>query len=148
MESKMIKLSKEQIKDIAEELDMGMSCYVHKTTGDATSIPAHVDEDDDNFEPWEDDFKKVEQNPDQYILIETMHSSDSFKIMRKFLGKVADPKLRDKLMIAISQNKPFRRFRDILDYSGDVLQDWYQFKQEEMERYVERHLRDFSSEEE
>ena len=59
--------------------------------------------------------------------------SDSFRIMRRFLGKVANLKIRGKLMIAISQNKPFQ---DILDYNGDVLQDWYEFKQKAIEKYV------------
>lgn len=132
----MIKLSKELINSIAQDLDMGMKCYVHKTTGAVTTIPAQLEEFDENMEVWEEDVKEVEQNPDQYILIEQMHSSDSFRMMRRFLGKVPNPKVREKLMLAISQNKPFRKFRDILDYNGDVLQDWYDFKQEELEKYV------------
>jgi hypothetical protein len=136
MGNKMIKLSKEQINNIVHELDLGMNCYVHKTTGEAISAPAQLDEVAENYEFWEEELKDVNENPDQYILIEEMHSSDSFKIMRKFLGKVSDPKIRDKLMIAISQNKPFRKFQDILDYNGDVLQDWYEFKQKAIEKYV------------
>ena len=144
----MIKLSKLQIKDIAQELDMGMNCYVHKITGETISIPGELDEFDDNYELWEEEMKDVEENPNQYILIEKMMSFESFKIMRRFLGKVADPKLREKLMLAISQNKPFRRFRNILNYNGDVLQDWYDFKQEELEKYVSRHFVNSFEEEE
>jgi hypothetical protein len=148
MGNKMIKLSKEQINNIVHELDLGMNCYVHKTTGEAISAPAQLDEVAENYEFWEEELKDVNENPDQYILIEEMHSSDSFKIMRRFLGKVSDPKIRDKLMIAISQNKPFRKFRDILDYNGDVLQDWYDFKQAQIERHVSSFLDDDSEEEE
>lgn len=144
----MIKLSKEQINSIAQELDMGMDCYVHKITGEFKSIPSNLDEFDDNFELWKEEFKEVEENRGQYIWIEKMDSFDSFKVMRRFLGKVANPNLRQKLMIAISQNKPFRRFRDILDYNGDVLQDWYDFKQEELERYVKGFLEVNEEEEE
>lgn len=136
----MIKLSKQQINSIAQELDLGMNCYVHKETAEVISIPANLDEFDDNFEFWAKELKNVEKDKNQYILIEKMDSSDSFKMMRRFLGKVANPSIRNKLMIAISQNKPFRRFRDILDYNGDLLQDWYDFKQEELERYVNRFL--------
>lgn len=136
----MIKLSKKQINSIAQELDMGMDCYVHKETGETILIRANLDEFDDNIEAWKEELKEVEKNRLQYILIEKMDSSDSFKMMRRFLGKVPNPSIRNKLMIAISQNKPFRRFRDILDYNGDLLQDWYDFKQEELERYVNRIL--------
>ena len=143
----MIKLSKKQINCIAQDLDLGLMCYVDKITGEVRSIPP-IDVSAGNLELRANELNEIEKNRDQYILIGQMGSSDSFKVMRRFLGKVADPNLRQKLMLAISQNKPFRRFRNILDYNGDVLQDWYQFKQEEMERYVEKHLRIFSSEEE
>ncbi len=144
----MIKLSKEQVNSIGQDLEMGMKCYVHKTTGVATSVPNDISEHDDNFEVWEEELKEVKQNPGQYILIDQMQSSDSFRIMRRFLGKVSNSKIREKLMIAISQNKPFRKFRDILDYNGDVLQDWYDFKQEQIERYVNSCLDGNSEEEE
>lgn len=143
----MIKLSKKQINSIAQDLDMGMQCYVYKETGDVVSIPANLDEFEDNAESWKEELKDVEKNRDQYILIEKMDSSDSFKIMRRFMGKVANPSIRNKLMIAISQNKPFRKFRDILDYNGDVLQDWDDFKQEEIKKYVKRFLDSFEEEE-
>jgi len=129
----MIKLSKKQINNIVQDLDTGLKCYVHKTTGEIFSIPAKLKEVDENFERWKEELKNVEQNPNQYILVKEIPSSDSFRIMRRFLGKVANPKIRGKLMIAISQNKPFQ---DILDYNGDVLQDWYEFKQKAIEKYV------------
>ena len=142
----MIKLSKKQINSIAQDLDLGMDCYVHKETGEAITIPSNLDEFDD-VESWKEELKNVKKNRDQYILIEKMDSSDSFKIMRRFMGKIANPSIRNKLMISISQNKPFQRFRDILDYNGDVLEDWYQFKQDEIERYVKRILDTFDEEE-
>lgn len=135
----MIKLSPEQITSIAQELDVGMNCYVHKNTGKVITILAEFEEFD-NTEIWQKELETVKNNRDQYVLIEKMESSDSFKIMRRFLGKVPDSKLREKLMIAISQNKPFQRFRNILNYNGDVLQDWYNFKQNELEKYVKRHF--------
>ena len=144
----MIKLSKQQVNSIAQDLDMGMNCYVHKITGKTKNIPAKLDEFDDNFELWQEELNEIEKNRDQYILIEKMHSSDSFRIMRRFLGKVSEPKLRNKLMIAISQNKPLEKFRNILDYNGDALQDWYDFKQREIERYVNKYLDDLFKEEE
>ncbi|MFK8005734.1 MAG: UPF0158 family protein [Saprospiraceae bacterium] len=143
----MIKLSKQQINSIAQDLDIGMNCYIHKKTGESITVPHNLDEFDDT-EIWEEELKKVNDNRDQYILIEKIESYDSFKILRRFLGKVSDPKLREKLMIAISQNKPFQRFRNILDYNGDVLKDWYQFKQEEIEKYIIRHLKNHFEEEE
>lgn len=139
----MIKLSKQQINSIAQDLDAGRKCYVHKTTGVIISIPSKPDELDENFEKRKVELKEVELNPNQYILVAEMPTSDTFRIMRRFLGKVSNPKIRGKLIIAISQNKPFR---DILDYNGDVLQDWYDFKQEAIEKYVNKFFDTFDKE--
>jgi len=114
----MIKLTKEQIKSIAEDVDMGMNCYIHKVTGENVALP-NLDEIDD-AELWDEELKKVEDKEDQFIFIEKIESYDSFKFMERFLREVANPNLREKLATAISQNKPFRRFRNILDANDDV----------------------------
>ncbi len=45
----MIKLTKDQIKEIAEELDCGMRCYINKETGEIKTVL--------NFESWQTDDK-------------------------------------------------------------------------------------------
>ncbi len=69
----MILLTTDQIKEIAEQLDCGFTCYVNKKTREQLFL---YGEEDDFFEPdddaWADDRSKVDENPDDYLEIEKM----------------------------------------------------------------------------
>jgi len=75
-----MKLSKKQIKEIAEFLDMGLICYIHRNTKEIKSI---VDLDDPYVDPelWEDLQQEIDSNIDAYVKIEKMSSRESFEIM-------------------------------------------------------------------
>ena len=40
----MIKLTEKQLSDIAQELEIGMTCFIHKDTGEMKSYPADLDD--------------------------------------------------------------------------------------------------------
>lgn len=67
-------LSKEQIEEIAGELEIGHKCYVHTRTGalvfypDPNQFP--VEEDD----TWQEAVGEVARNPGEYREIERMPS--------------------------------------------------------------------------
>ncbi|KXX70987.1 hypothetical protein [Flammeovirga sp. SJP92] len=63
-----MKPTDEQIKEIAGEHEIGMQCYFHFKTGELISIPDMDDFYDGDFEAWEADIKKVEENEDDYYL--------------------------------------------------------------------------------
>lgn len=66
---------------------------------------------------------------DRFLIIEPPHSGDNWSWMEKFvLNEVADSDMQEKLVNAISNSKPFRRFRAILDNSEEHLQQWYVFR--------------------
>lgn len=76
------------LKQIAEELDMGIVCYCHKTTGELEIYP------DENHNPgfdgefWEDVMNKVSENRDDYIEFEPMSSRESIRVMENFVGQI------------------------------------------------------------
>ena len=77
----MKQFSKEEIKEIADQLDMGFSAFYHKDTGDLIFVP-----DLDQFfgmdlESWEEEFDKLKKNKKKLIEIERMSSNDSFRVM-------------------------------------------------------------------
>ncbi len=60
---------------------------------------------------------------DRFLLINPPHSGDNWSWMEKFvLNEVEDSDMQEKLVNAISNSKPFRRFRAILDNSEEHLQ--------------------------
>lgn len=127
-------LDEHQIKEIAEQLDCGFRAFCHKTTGelifiiDTRKFPeADVDELDEENE-------KLENNRDDYFEIESMGSSDSYRVMVDFAEQVTTIKLQDQLFRALNKRGPFREFKFVIDNSGDFREQWFAFKNQ---RYIE-----------
>lgn len=135
-------LSKEKIKEIAEYLDAGMICYIHKKTHEIKDM-IDFNEDIDCAELWEEELKEIEANIDDYLKMEKMSSSDSFQIMAAFVETLPSSKIKWQLEQALERSKPFRNFRNVIDYHEDILQQWYKFKnwkyQEWVREYIENH---------
>lgn len=137
-----MKLSAKQIKSIAEDLDMGMVCYIHKETGEVKTVIDTMSEFyDSTDDSWDEELAEIDRDIMSYIKLEKMHSSESFRIMADFTEEVKDQKIRDRLITALERSKPFRNFRNVLDYHDDLLQEWYVYKLERQQAWVRRELR-------
>ena len=133
-------LSKLDINDIAQNLDMGMVCFIHNNTMELVYYPDPDQFHDDVEEFWGEDMKKVEDNTEDYIEIQKMDSSSSFKIMEDYTATIKNKKLRTQLLNALEKKKPFRNWKYIIDDTGQEREDWFKFKQERMELWVSCHL--------
>ncbi len=135
----MINLSKDQIKEIAEQLDCGNRCYINKETGDIKTTPdfdnGYADE-----ELWADVLKELEENWNKYIQIEKMESHESFDIMADFADSVDSRELRDNLINALNKKHPFRNFKWVVDNSGPYRQKWFDFKNQRLIEWVKDQL--------
>ena len=60
--------------------------------------------------------------------------------MEDFTASIESKELRDILINALNRNKPFRNFRNEVDYREDVRQRWFAFKQQAYEDYVRQEL--------
>lgn len=132
-------LSKLDINSIAQDIDMGLHCHIHKKTLEVVSF-LDPDEIYDNEELWEPLIKKVEDNPEDYIRIIKMDSRLSFGIMEDFTSTVKDKSLQAKLQHALNNRKPFRNWKHLIDQTGQEREDWFTFKQSRMEIWVQCHL--------
>ena len=106
-----MELTQDQIKSIAEEIEMGMKVFVHLETKDIKSLP---DFDNDivlDEEIWEDAIKEIEEDIDNYLQFDPLSSRESFSIMGEFAGNVKDEELRDKLFQSLNMSKPFKHFK-------------------------------------
>lgn len=81
--------------------------------------------------------KKVENAPEQFKPIPKIESSDVFKFMEEFTFEVQNKNLTALLQSALGQNRPFRRFKDILSDNPDVENEWYLFKNKKLAREVQ-----------
>ena len=143
----MIKLTKDQIKELADQLDCGNKCYIHKETGIIIFTPdfdsGYADE-----ELWEDDINELEENWDKYIEIDRMESHESFEIMADFAENVDSRELRDILNNALNRKHPFQNFKWVVDNSGPYRQKWFDFKNQRLIEWVENKLDEINSMEE
>ncbi len=142
----MVSLTQDQIKQIAEELDCGMRCYVNKETGEIVSVLDFESWQTDNRGPWEDVLNELEENWDKYLEIERMESYESFKIMAGFAESVDNRELRDSLINALNRKHPFQNFKWIVDNSGPYRQKWFDFKNQRLIEWVKGQLENSDTE--
>jgi hypothetical protein len=137
----MILLTIEQIKEIAEQLDCGFSCFIKKNTRETIFL---YGDEDDFFEAeddaWADDRKKIRKKPRDYLEIEKMESWDSFRIMEDFANIIDSVKLRGDLIYVLNQKKPFSKFKYVIDNSGEYREKWFAFKAERIQEWVKEQV--------
>jgi len=133
-------MTDEQITELADSLDSGLRCFVHKETKAivTTQDAAHGPLSDSDL--WDDANEEIENNFDNYVEIEKMDSNESFRLMQNFTETIEDERLRGKLDQALSRPKPFRNFKFEVDNSGPYRQKWFDFKKQQLIEWVKDQL--------
>ena len=128
------------LDDIAFALeDSAGVWYVHKPTLEITFLPGDDGYDTDDTSEERD---KIEENLDDYILIERLEPHVMFNLMEEFTEQVDKPGLKQQLQIVLSGKKPFANFRNTLNYHDDYLEEWYSFKNGFLDREAIRWLKE------
>jgi len=133
-------MTDEQITELADNLDSGLSCFVHRETKAIVATPDSVNDPLSDSELWDDANEEIENNFDSYVEIEKMDSNESFRLMQNFIETIEDERLRDKLDQALSRPKPFRNFKFEIDNSGPYRQQWFDFKKQQLIKWVKGQL--------
>ncbi len=137
----MTTLTDQQINEIAQELDIGMGCFVHRQTGELLFIPDETKFDSTETEGWEEEREKLDENRDAYFEIQPMPSRKAFEVMEDFTMSLADSNfLKSRLTRALEKRKPFREFKYEIDNSGDYREHWFVFKNQRMREWVKEKL--------
>lgn len=108
--------TEEDINEIVSNLELGVLCFYHRPTG---TIEWHADPLEDFFdpEPWQETIDKIKADKKNYIRFEKMDSYDGFKTMEAFAQSLVDIEFRNRLNDQLSRNKPFSRFKRMVDES-------------------------------
>ncbi|WP_273016864.1 UPF0158 family protein [Leeuwenhoekiella blandensis] len=130
------------IKNIAQELDCGFDCYLNVKTNEVIAIPgiSYISDLDDFEEAFEEDFTRMENNKTDFIKFDVLESFESFKIMELFVHQLTDQNLKAELGNILENKKPFQNFKNKIDQSH-FRQDWFDFKQKEIEKKVATELK-------
>lgn len=130
-------LSKQQIIEIAEQLDCGFRCFWNRKNNELLFVPdlnRNPGMDNDLFA---DDFEKLDNNFGDYDEIEPLQSNDAFQIMADFTQQLSDSNsLKNKLTVALTNKKPFSQFKITIDNSATYRQQWFDFKADKIQQWV------------
>lgn len=145
----MESLTKEQIKEIAEQLDCGFRCFWHRQNGELVFVPDTLRYPDIYIDAWTDEMEKLDNNFGDYREIAQLESRDSFEIMADFVETLSDSnRLKDILIDSLSKKKPFSRFKYVIDNSGEYRQKWFDFKNMRLQEWVKKRFTEISAVEE
>lgn len=129
------------IKPIAQAIDAGEVCYLNLDTCETEDLPREwVYEDFDREEDAgipKDEWKPFKHtNWDNCMEFEPLESDETFRIMSDFAVQLKNEMLQAKLIQALSNRKPFANFKRIIDNAGEFRQQWFDFKDNELQKYV------------
>jgi len=133
------------VHDVAENIDCGLVCFINPETLEVEEIPKEMvdglsnfsinpelDDDDDDDD---DEQKFLHEDWENCITVEPRESSESFKIMERFVDELNDKSLKNKLVNALNNRKPFANFKNIVE-SSNYRKEWFAFKQHQLEIMV------------
>ena len=132
-----MKLSKEMINKMAQELETKMKVYLNKETLEYESVLDWDDMDDSGL--WENEARKIEKKWKDYIVITKMETWESFKIMENFVDEVDDARLREDLIKILNRKSPFANFKMEVE-SSNYRQKWFDFRTKSYEDYIRDEL--------
>ena len=105
------------IKEIAQELDCGNTCYYNSKTNKIIAIPdfsTFPDEEEFRIH-FETELESVETQKADLIKINKIESVASFQIMKQFINEVTDSHFKLELENALQKKKPFQNFKFLID---------------------------------
>ncbi len=136
----MIPLDDSQLKDIFEQQQLGMCCYVHRQTGQLITVPDADQFSELETQDWQADIHQLETFPEQYWPVPRLSSGDQFRFMEEFVHQLPEEAFQRKLLFILSGPKPFRHFKDAIDRSGPYRQAWFTFRDEQTLAWLKRQL--------
>lgn len=133
---------RELVHTVAENIDCGLVCFINPETLEVEEIPKGMLDEFSDFpvnrefgDEDEDEQKFLHEDWETYITVEPRESSESFGIMEKFVDEVNDNNLKNKLIHALNNRRPFANFKDIVE-SSNYRNEWFAFKQHQLEIQV------------
>jgi len=135
-----MQLSKEILRDIADNLEAGFKCFIHKDTHE---VIAFLDQDcypETETELQPEEIEIINKDPEKYIEIERMNSTEGFRVMEEFIASLATHSTKVRLLKAIAGSKPFAAFNSQIDNSGEYRQLWFDFRKDKIVEWVQDQL--------
>jgi len=103
------------LENIADKLEETMDCweqYLNTVTGEFVSLS------DGSYVETDKELAEEIDCSDDYIKLPNQHEIREYDIMEAFTEATPDTDKREKLFRALNGKKPFRNFKDTINYIG------------------------------
>lgn len=134
-----MKLTKEQVSDISEDLQQGFKVYINRKTGESRSIydfsilPGVPD-------PWEEELNRIKKNWKDRVEIRGMEPWEIFELMEDFVQEIINREGNTVLHDALKDKRSFAKFRTLVEGS-EYNKSWITFRKKRYLTYVQKKLR-------
>lgn len=120
----------------AFERNSPQSCsYIDQETGEVWLVS--------NVAALDDEVNQmIAANPERYIKIEPASSREQYGWMDRFVATVTEPKLKEKLLVAIDGKGAFRRFKDVLLSFPQERERWFNYRAVYLHSYINSWLKE------
>lgn len=129
------------IKEIAQAIALGKTCYLQRNTTNITTIDPTI-EDAALITKQEQTVAKLEEDIERYIKVEKLNTATQLRIMKNFLEELPDKSVRKELSNALNRKNPVRNFSRAVGSDMELNQHWSNFKVKEYQRWVSNFLID------
>jgi hypothetical protein len=126
-----MEVSNNIINQIADCLEAGEKCFIHKRTLEIIHYPNEANFLDSDLlnEVWGEKIGKVDRD-NNYIEIEKMDSHSGFKVMEDFAESLKNRTVKIRLLTALEGKNPFAKFKQQIEHSVQYREQWFAFKRE------------------
>lgn len=123
------------INNIAEQIALGHTCYVHRYTAKISIIDDTIE--DSKLLVRQDALQaELERKISEYVKLKEPGAEDQLMMMRDFLEDQADKSVRKQLLNALNRKNPIRNFQIVVDSDIPLQIHWSNFKVEKYREWV------------
>jgi hypothetical protein len=127
------------INEIVDNLEFGNNSYYQPFTQELISIPKSIVDGYSDDELFKEDLEVLEERGDDFLMFETLESSESFEIMEDFVNQLTAGSFQTKLEKVLSNPKPFKNFNHLI-HESDFREDWFVFRRKALETHIKELL--------
>ena len=126
-----MELEKKQLfRDIAEEVNLGQTCYLDKETKAFFCVP-NFDEDASAEDALETELAKLKKERQDFIKLEQPDSTSGYKMMEDFVQSIDDFEIQSDFMEALYYERPFASFKQKVK-KHSFTSEWNTFRKERL----------------
>lgn len=129
------------IKEIAKEVAIGNTCYVHRSTMKITTID-HSLEDEKLIAAQAKKEAEMDAKIERYVRIAKPSVDDQLEMMEYFIEEFQDKSIRKQLSNALRRKNPIRNFMQTIESDMELQLHWGNFSRGEYQRWVSNFIID------